>query len=181
MIVGLEIVRLVSIAIKESHLPKMQLFLIICPTACQLLNTLPVCLRQIKENISPKGCFILPPSRKIGCFFLKHGRADKDKRQRKIVRPTEISRQDLPNPLLLLLAVKEKIATVNVENWIFKTQPRQILLQISHDDLVFPADTDAAKQKCITHMVLLTNISIISKLTLRISRVDHSFFFHGFS
>ena len=55
MVVGLEIVRLVGIAIKESRLPKMQLLLVICPTASQLLNTLPVGLRQIKENISPEG------------------------------------------------------------------------------------------------------------------------------
>ena len=125
MVVGLKIVRLVSIAIKESRLPKMQLLLVICPTTCQLLNILPVCLRQIKENISPKSCFILPPSRKIGCFFLKHGRADKDERQGKIIRPTEICRQNLPNPLLLLLAIKEKIATIDVGNRIFNLTDRK--------------------------------------------------------
>lgn len=69
MVVRLEIVCLVSVAIKESCLSEMQFLLVICPTTCHLLNTLPICLWQIKENISPKSCFIMAPSRKIGYFF----------------------------------------------------------------------------------------------------------------
>ena len=70
MIVGLEIVSLIAISVKEGCLTEMQFLLVIRPTACQLLDTLPVCLWQIKENISPKSCFILPPSRKEDWLFL---------------------------------------------------------------------------------------------------------------
>lgn len=138
MVVGLEIVLQVHIAIKESSLPKVHLLPVICPTTCQLLNTLPVNLEQIKENVQLKGCFSLPPCKQICCFLFKYGRVDKDKRQRKIRRPAETSRKNLPNPLLLLLAIKEKIATIDVENWIFKIQLSQTVFKSDMTTLIFP-------------------------------------------
>ena len=138
MVVGLEIVSLVAISVKEGCLTEMQQLPVICPGPRLFLYLLATGFRQVKEDIAPIGCLILPPSRQFCHFFLENSRAEQDKRDWKVIGLTEISRQNRPNLFLVLLTVKKEIAAVDVGDRVLKTESRQIGLQISHSYLVFP-------------------------------------------
>ncbi len=136
MVVGLEIVSLIAISVKEGYLTEMQQLPVIFP-APRLLYLLATGFQQVKEDIAPIGCLILPPSRQFCHFFLENSRAEQDKRDWKVIGLTEISRQNRPNLFLVLLTVKKEIATVDVGDRVLKAQLHQIGLQIRHDNLVF--------------------------------------------
>lgn len=136
MVVGLEIVSLIAISVKEGYLTEMQQLPVIFP-APRLLYLLATGFKQVKEDIAPIGCLILPPSRQFCHFFLENSRAEQDKRDWKVIGLTEISRQNRPNLFLVLLTVKKEIATVDVGDRVLKAQLHQIGLQIRHDNLVF--------------------------------------------
>ena len=139
MVVGLEIVSLVAISVKEGCLTEMQQNPVICPAPRFYLYLLAISLWQEKEDIAPISCLILPPSRQFCHFFLENSRAEQDKRDWKVIGLTEISRQNRPNLFLVLLTVKKEIAAVDVGDRVLKAQLRQIGLQIRHDNLVsFP-------------------------------------------
>lgn len=138
MVVGLEIVSLVAISVKEGCLTEMQQLPVICPGPRLFLYLLAISLWHEKEDIVPIGCLILPPNRQFCHFFLENSRAEQDKRDWKVIGLTEISRQNRPNLFLVLLTVKKEIAAVDVGDRVLKTESRQIGLQISHSYLVFP-------------------------------------------
>ncbi len=113
MVVELEIVSLVAISVKEGCLTEMQQLPVICPGSRLFLYLLATGFRQVKADITPIGCLILPPSRQFCHFFLENSRAEQDKRDWKVIGLTKISRQNLPNLLPVLLTVKKEIATVD--------------------------------------------------------------------
>ena len=146
MIVGLEIIRLVSVAVKEGRVAEMQPLRVGGPIRGHCFNLVFLRLGQVKEHIPPVGCLVPPPIRHLGRLLAERGSTDEDKREGKIIGAAEIVRQNFRDLRLPVFAVKNKVATIDIGDRVLEPQLRQIGLEISHDYLVLAANVNAAEQ-----------------------------------
>lgn len=146
MIVGLEIIRLIGVAVKEGRVAEMQPLRVGGPIRGHCFNLVFLRLGQVKEHIPPVGRLIPPPIWHLGRFLAERGSADEDKREGKIIGAAEIVRQDFLDLRLPVFAVKNEVATIDIGDRVLEPQLRQIGLEISHDYLVLAANVNAAEQ-----------------------------------
>lgn len=146
MIVGLEIIRLVSVAVKECRVAEMQPLRVGGPISGDCFNLVFLRLGQVKEHIPPVGRLIPPPIRHLGCLLAERGSADEDKREGKIIGAAEIVHQGFRDLLLPVFAVKNEVATIDIGDRVLEPQLRQIGLEISHNYLIFATNVNAAEQ-----------------------------------
>ena len=146
MIVGLEIIRLIGVAVKEGRVAEMQPLRVGGPIRGRCFNLVFLRLGQVKERIPPVGRLVPPPIRHLGRLLAEHSSADEDKREGKIIGAAEIVRQGFRDLLLPVFAVKNEVATIDIGDRVLEPQLHQIGLEISHDYLVLAANVDAAEQ-----------------------------------
>ena len=146
MIVGLEIIRLVGVAVKEGRVAEMQPLRVGGPIRGRCFNLFLIRLGQVKEHIPPVGCLVPPPIRHLGCLLAEHGSTDEDKREGEIIGAAEIVRQGLRDLRLPVFAVKNEVATIDIGDRVLEPQLRQIGLEISHNYLILAANVNAAEQ-----------------------------------
>ena len=146
MIVGLEIIRLVSVAVKEGRVAEMQPLRVGGPIRGGCFDLVFLRLGQVKEHIPPVGSLVPPPIRHLGCLLTERGSADEDKREGKIIGAAEIVRQGFRDLRLPVFAVKNEVATIDIGDRVLEPQLHQISLEISHDYLVLATNVNAAEQ-----------------------------------
>ena len=146
MIVGLEIIRLIGVAVKEGRVAEMQPLRVGGPIRGHCFNLVFLRLGQVKEHIPPVGRLVPPPIRHLGGLLAERGSADEDKREGKTIGAAEIVHQGFRDLRLPVFAVKNEVATIDIGDRVLKPQLRQISLEISHDYLVFAANVNATEQ-----------------------------------
>ena len=146
MIVGLEIIRLIGVAVKEGRVAEMQPLRVGGPIRSRCFNLVFPRLGQVKEHIPPVGRLVPPPIRHLGGLLAEHSSADEDKREGEIIGAAEIVRQGFRDLRLPVFAVKNEVATIDIGDRVLEPQLRQIGLEISHDYLVLAANVNAAEQ-----------------------------------
>ena len=146
VIVGLEIIRLVSVAVKESRMAEIQPLRVGGPIRGHCFNLVFLRLGQVKEHIPPVGRLIPPPIWHLGGLLAERGSADEGKWEGKIIGAAEIVRQGFRDLRLPVFAVKNEVATIDIGDRVLEPQLRQIGLEISHDYLVLAANVNAAEQ-----------------------------------